>query len=403
MVTQTPLESKRTRPRLAFASRQSHLRPEGAYAVMARSQELEAKGRDIVHLEAGEPDFNGPLNASMAGIRAIASGQTRYSPPAGLTALREVIADVAGKRRGISITPKQVLISPGAKPTMFFSTLTLVEPGDEVIYPDPGFPTYEAMLRLAGGIPKPVPLLESNSFSFDLKAFDHLVNERTRLIILNSPNNPTGGVMPLKDIQHVAEAAKRYDCWVLSDEIYDQIVFDGIRATSIASLPGMAERTVISDGLSKTYAMHGWRLGYGIMPEPLAERVNLFFTHSFGCTAHATQIAAIEALTGPQDHVAMMVAQYERRRDIIVDGLNKLPGVHCLKPQGAFYVFPNIQKTGKSSSEVANLMLDHGVALLPGTAFGKYGEGYLRLSYANSIPNIQRALERMDKALKSLS
>jgi aspartate aminotransferase len=403
MVVQAPLEGTRKRPRMTFASRQSHLRPEGAYEVMAKSQELEAQGRDIVHLEAGEPDFNGPLNASMAGIRAIASGQTRYLPPAGLKQLREVIAVVAGKRRGISISPKQVLICPGAKPTMLFSTLTVVEPGDEVIYPDPGFPTYEAMLRLAGGIPKPVPLLESNSFSFDLEAFDRLVSERTRLIILNSPSNPTGGVMPLKDLQHVAEAAQRYDCWVLADEIYNQIIFDGLQVTSIASLPGMADRTVISDGFSKTYAMHGWRLGYGIMPEPLAERVNLYFTHAFGCTAHATQIAAIEALTGPQDHVAMMVAQYQRRRDIIVDGLNKLPGVHCLKPQGAFYVFPNIQKTGKTSSEIANLMLDHGVALLPGNAFGKYGEGYLRLSYATSIPNIQRGLERMDTALRSLS
>lgn len=379
------------------------MRPEGAYEVMARSQELESQGRDIIHLEAGEPDFNGPLNASMAGIRAISSGLTRYLPPAGLRQLREVIAGVAGKRRGISISPKQVLICPGAKPAMLFPTLTVVEPGDEVVYPDPGFPTYEAMLRLAGGIPKPVPLLESNSFSFDLDAFDRLLNERTRLIILNSPSNPTGGVMPLKDMQHVAEAAQRYDCWVLTDEIYNQIAFDGIRVTSIASLPGMAERTIISDGFSKTYAMHGWRLGYGIMPEPLAERVNLYFTHAFGCTAHATQIAAIEALTGPQDHVAMMVQQYQRRRDIIVDGLNKLPGVHCLKPQGAFYAFPNIQKTGKTSNEIANLMLDYGVALLPGNAFGKYGEGYLRLSYANSIPNIQRALERMDKALKTIS
>ena len=209
--------------------------------------------------------------------------------------------------------------------------------------------------------------------------------------------------MPLKDLEHIAEAAKRYDCWVLSDEIYNQIAFDGVQVTSIASLPGMAERTIISDGFSKTYAMHGWRLGYGIMPEPLAERVNLYFTHAFGCTAHATQIAAIEALTGPQDHVAMMISQYQRRRDIIVDGLNKLPRIHCLKPQGAFYVFPNIQKTGKTSSEIANLMLDHGVALLPGNAFGKYGEGYLRLSYANSIPNINRALERMDKALRTLN
>jgi aspartate/methionine/tyrosine aminotransferase len=399
MVAQAAIESKQKRSRMIFASRQAHLRPEGAYDVMARTQELERQGRSIVHLEAGEPDFNGPLNASMAGIRAISSGQTRYTTPAGLKPLREAIADIAGKRRGINIGPQQVLIGPGAKPTMFFSTLTLVDP-------DPGFPTYEAMLRLAGGIPKPVPLVESNKFSFDLDAFDRLVNERTRLIILNSPNNPTGGIIPLKDLQHIADAAKRYDCWVLSDEIYSQIVFDGLTATSIASLPGMAERmkerTIIVDGFSKTYSMTGWRLGYGIMPEALAERMNLFFTHAFGCTAHATQIAGIEALKGPQDHVAMMVAQYQRRRDIIVDGLNKLPGVRCLKPQGAFYVFPNIKDTGRTSDEVARVMLDHGVAVLPGPGFGKYGEGYLRLAYSNSIENIQLALERMNEALKSL-
>jgi aspartate/methionine/tyrosine aminotransferase len=356
----------------------------------------------MVHLEAGEPDFNAPPNAALAGIEAIASEQTRYVPPAGLTKLREAIANVAGKQRGISISAKQVLVSPGAKPAMFFPTLALIEPGDEVIYPDPGFPTYEAMLRVPGGVPKPVPLLESKSFSFDLDAFDRLVNERTRMIILNSPSNPTGGVIPLKDLQHIADAARRYDCWIMSDEIYTQIVFDGLTAPSIASLPGMAERTIIVDGFSKTYAMHGWRLGYGIMPEPLAERVRLFFTHGFGCTAQASQIAALEALTGPQDHVSMMVDAYQRRREIIVDGLNKLPGVHCLKPQGAFYAFPNIRETGKSSQEIANLLLDFGVALLPGSAFGKYGEGYLRLSYANSIPNIQRALERMEKALKSI-
>jgi len=400
MVTNVPQLTKRHKE--SFAHRQFHLRAEGAYEVMARSQELESKGRDIVHLEVGEPDFNGPPNASLAGIRAIANGQTRYLPPAGLTNLREIVADVAGKRRGISVSPKQVLISPGAKPAMFFSTLALVEPDDEVVYPDPGFPIYEAMLLVAGGIPKPVPLLESNAFSFDLEAFDRVVNERTRMIILNSPSNPTGGVIPSKDLEHIADAARRYDCWVLSDEIYSQIIFDGLSATSIASLPGMAERSIIVDGFSKTYAMHGWRLGYGIMPELLAERVKLLYTHAFGCTAHPSQIAAVEALTGPQDHVAMMVEQYRRRRDIIVDGLNKLPGVHCLKPPGAFYAFPNIQKTGKSSQEIANLFLDYGVAVLPGTAFGKYGEGYLRLSYANSISNIQRALERMDKALKSL-
>jgi len=396
------ISAQTERSKRSFAGRQTHLRPEGAYEVLARAQELEAKGHNIVHLELGEPDFNAPANASLAGIGAIASGQTRYVPPAGLTKLREAIARVAGERRGVTINPKQVLVSPGAKPAMFFPTLALIEPGDEVIYPDPGFPAYDATLLVAGGIPKPVPLLESRAFSFDLDAFDKLVSDRTRMIILNSPSNPTGGVMPLKDLEHIAETARRHDCWVMSDEIYTQIVFDGQIAHSIASLPGMMERTIIVDGFSKTYAMHGWRLGYGIMPEPLAERVRLFYTHAFGCTAQASQIAALEALEGPQDHVTMMVEQYKRRREIIVDGLNKLPGVHCLKPQGAFYVFPNIQKTGKSSQEIANLFLDFGVATLPGSSFGKYGEGYMRLSYANSIPNIEIALERMRKALNTL-
>jgi aspartate aminotransferase len=278
----------------------------------------------------------------------------------------------------------------------------LVDPGDEVVYPDPGFLTYEAVIGIAGGIPVPVPLVESNSFSFDLKTFDRLVNERTRLIILNSPSNPTGGVIPLADLKHIAETTQRFDCWVLSDEIYTQIAFDDITVPSIASLPGMAERTIIVDGFSKTYAMTGWRLGFGIMPEPLAKRIGLLLTHSVGCTAHFTQIAGLEALTGPQEQVAIMVAEYQRRRDLIVDGLNSLPGIHCLKPQGAFYAFPNIQETNKSSEEVSNLMLDGGVAVLPGSAFGSYGEGYLRAVFANSTENIKRALERMDNVLKRL-
>jgi aspartate aminotransferase len=387
---------------LPFGRRTDHLRPEGAYQVLARAQELEAKGHDIIHLEIGEPDFATPANACLAGIRAIAEGRTRYNPPAGLSSLREIIADIAGKKRGIHISPKQVVVGPGAKPGLFFPTLALVDLGDEVVYPNPGFPTYEAMIGVAGGTPVPVPLVESNSFSFDLKTFDRLVNERTRLIILNSPSNPTGGVIPLVDLEHIAKIAQRHDCWVLSDEIYGQIAFDGLAVPSIASVPGMAERTIIVDGFSKTYAMTGWRLGFSIMPEPLAERIGLLLTHSIGCTAHFTQIAGVEALTGPQEQVAAMVTEYQRRRDIIVDGLNSLPGIHCLKPQGAFYAFPNIQKTNKSSDELANLMLDGGVAVLPGSAFGEYGEGYLRLVFANSVENIKRALERMENVLKGL-
>jgi aspartate/methionine/tyrosine aminotransferase len=295
-----------------------------------------------------------------------------------------------------------VVVGPGAKPNLFFPTLAVVNPGDEVIYPNPGFPTYEAMIGIAGGVPVAVPLLESKAFSFDLEAFDRLINNRTRLIILNSPSNPTGGVIPLEDLQHIADAAQHYNSWVLSDEIYAKIIFDNRTVPSIASLPGMADRTIIMDGFSKTYAMTGWRLGFGIMPESLAAKVDLLMTHSVGCTAQFTQIAGIEALTGPQDYVRMMVQEYERRRNLLVSGLNSLPGIHCLKPEGTFYVFPNIQATGKSSLEIANRLLEYGVAVLPGPAFGKYGEGYLRLVFANSYENLERALERIDQALRNL-
>ncbi len=385
-----------------FATRTARLRPEGAYQVLARAQQLEAGGRDIIHLEIGEPDFTTPAHVSQAGIRAIADGRTRYNPPAGLTALREIIAEDAGRRRGMSIRPAQVVVSPGAKPNLFFPTLALVEPGDEVIYPDPGFPTYPAMIEVAGGVPVPVPLLEANSFSFDLEAFDRLVGPRTKLIILNSPGNPTGGVMPRADLEHVAATAQRHDCWVLSDEIYARMAFDGRAAPSIAALPGMAGRTIVVDGFSKTYAMTGWRLGFGIMPEALAARVELLLTHSIGCTAHFTQIAGLEAITGTQDDVDRMVAEYQRRRDLLVEGLNSLPGVRCQRPEGAFYAFPNVTAFGRSSAELANLLLDGGVAVLPGSAFGRYGEGYLRLVYANSMGNIERALERIAMVFKRL-
>jgi len=387
---------------MTFAQRTDHLKAEGAYQVLAKAQELEAQGKHIIHLEIGEPDFQTPPNVSMAGIRAIATGQTRYNPPPGMVALREKIAQYAGEQRGIQISPSQVIVGPGAKPNLFFSTLALVDPGDEVIYPNPGFPTYEAMISVAGGKAVPVPLLEENSFSFDLDAFDKLLTKKTKLIVLNSPSNPTGGVIPMADLEHIAEAAIRNDCWVLSDEIYAQLVYDGIKVPSIATLPGMAERTIIMDGFSKTYAMTGWRLGYGIMPEALAERVSLLLNHSVGCTAHFTQIAGIEALSGPQDYVAWMVKNYQQRRDLMINGLNNLPGIHCQTPQGAFYAFPNIRGTGKTSPELANLFLDGGVAVLPGSAFGEYGEGYLRLVFANSSENIELALERMHAVLNKI-
>lgn len=386
---------------MSFSSRTTHLKPEGAYQVLARANQLEEGGKEIIHLEIGQPDFATLENVSQAGIDAIRSGKTRYTPPAGMSSLREVLAEDAGQRRGIKIQPDEVIVSPGGKPNLFFPTLALVKPGDEVIYPNPGFPTYEAMIKVAGGVPVAVPLVEENSFSFDLIAFDERINERTKLIILNSPSNPTGGVIPSDDLKHIASQSEQYGCWVMSDEIYTRIVYDELEAPSIATLPGMRERTIIVDGYSKTYAMTGWRLGFGIMPRDLAARVGLLLTHSVGSTAHFTQIAGIEAVTGPQDMVSAMVTEYQLRRDVIVDGLNTIPGFTCQKPQGAFYAFPNITGTGMGSVELANLILEEaGVALLPGNSFGQYGEGYLRLSYANSIENIEKGIARIRTVIK---
>ena len=386
---------------MSYAQRTSHLKPEGAYQVLAKANKLEAAGREIVHFEIGQPDFDTFPNVSVAGIRAITEGKTRYTSPSGMPSLQQVIADDCGQRRGIHIDPAEVVVGPGAKPALFFPTLALIEPGDEVIYPNPGFPTYEAMIVVAGGVPVPVPLLEENNFSFDLDVFDQKVSSRTRMIIINSPSNPTGGVMPMADLEHIAQKAIEFDCWVMSDEIYARIVYDGLSVPSITSIPGMQERSIIVDGFSKTYAMTGWRLGYGIMPRELADKVGLLLTHSIGSTAQFTQFAGVEALLGKQGQVDVIVAEYQRRRDLIVAGLNNMPGVRCQSPQGAFYVFPNIKGTGMSSNECANLILDKaGVALLPGSSFGEYGEGYLRLSYANSIENIEKGLEKIQAVLK---
>ncbi len=386
-----------------FANRVSTLESEGAYAVLARSQELEAQGRIILHLEIGQPDFDTFANVSAAGIKAIQDGQTRYNPPAGLKLLREAIAVDAARRRNLDLKPAQVVVGPGAKPGLFFPTLALVEPGDEVIYPDPGFPTYAAMIAVAGGVPVPVPLREENDFSFDLVTFDTRISQKTKLIVLNSPANPTGGVIPLDDLKHIATKAQQCGAWVMSDEIYSRLVYDGKTAPSIASLPGMQERTVIVDGFSKTYAMTGWRLGYMILPEKLAERVELLLTHSIGCTATFTQIAGIAALTGPQDQAEATTTEYQRRRDRIVRGLNAIPGVSCRVPLGAFYVFPNVKSFGLSSSEIARRLLDEvGVAVLAGTDFGPHGEGYLRLCYATSTETIDQALKQMEKFFRSL-
>jgi len=385
---------------MSFAKRTQSLSSEGAYQVLAKAQALEKDGRDIIHLEIGQPDFKTFPNVSQAGIKAIQDGFTRYTPPIGMPALREVIAADAGKQRGLAFQPDNVVVSPGAKPNLFFPTLALVEEGDEVIYPNPGFPSYEAMIRVAGGKPVPVPLLEENQFSFDLRVFDEVISDKTKMIILNSPGNPTGGIMPLEDLEHIAEAAIKHDCWVISDEIYTRIVYDDCRADSIAGLPEMGERTIIMDGFSKTYAMTGWRLGFGIMPVELAQKVGLLLMHSVGSTAQFTQFAGIEALQGDQEQVEEVVRIYQKRRDAIVAGLNELPGISCQNPQGAFYAFPNIKEIGMTSQQAADHFLEAaGVALLPGSAFGKFGEGYLRLSYANSLENIQQALEKMAKAL----
>ena len=371
--------------------------------MLARAQALEAEGREIVHLEIGQPDVPTFGNVAQAGIRAIQEGYTRYNPPAGVGALREAIAEDAGRQRGIEVRPSQVVVGPGAKPALFFPTLALVRPGDEVIYPDPGFPTYAAMIGVAGGTPVPVPLREETDFAFDLEVFDRVVSDRTRMIVLNSPSNPTGGVLPTPVLEHIAGAALNHDAWVLSDEIYARMAFDGVPVPSIAALPGMRERTVICDGFSKTYAMTGWRLGFAIMPEPLAERVALLLTHSIGCTATFTQHAGLEALTGPQDQVEAVMAEYQRRRDVLVAGLNAIPGISCRVPQGAFYAFPNVTAFGHTSNWVADYLLDEaGVAVLPGTAFGDAGEGYLRLCFANSLENLEIALERIGAALGRL-
>lgn len=379
-----------------FAGRVVHLEAEGAYAVLARAQALEAQGQRILHLEIGQPDFATFEPISRAGQQAIQDGYTRYNPPAGLPELRRAIASEVSQRRGVQVQPEQVVIGPGAKPGLFFPLLALVSPGDEVIFPDPGFPSYAAVTGVAGGVAVPVPLVEDNNFSFDLKAFDRLVGARTRVIILNSPANPTGGVMPLADLEHIAEAARRFDCWVLSDEIYARLAYDGRDVPSILSLPGMQERAILVDGFSKTYAMTGWRLGYAVMPERLAGRVELLLTHSVGCTATFTQIAGLAALNGDQEPVEQVVCEYQRRRDLIVSGLNRIPGVSCRTPQGAFYVFPNIKAFGIKSAELAKRLLDEaGVAVLAGTDFGPGGEGYLRLCYAAAPALIAEALERL--------
>ena len=387
---------------MKLAQRMSRLGTETAFEVLAKAKALEAQGREIIHLEIGEPDFNTPANVVEAGIAGLRNGQTHYTPAAGVLPLRQTIADEVAKTRGIPVHPDQVVVVPGGKPIMFYAMLALCEAGDEVIYPNPGFPIYESMIRFSGATAVPIPLRMENDFGLDVAELRSLITDRTRLIILNSPANPTGGVVSSADLAQVAETALDRGIPVLSDEIYCRILYEGEFA-SIASVPGMAEQTIILDGFSKAYAMTGWRLGYGVMPVELARQITKLMVNSNSCTAAFTQTAGIEALSGPQESVEAMVAAFRRRRDLIVDGLNRIPGFRCLTPKGAFYVFPNIEGTGRHSQELADMLLyEAGVAALSGTCFGAYGEGFLRFSYANSEENLAKALDRIAAVVAKL-
>lgn len=387
---------------MKLAKRMERLGTETAFSVLAKAKALEARGREIIHLEIGEPDFPTPENIVEAGCRALRDGHTHYTPTAGISELREVIAADVSRSRGIPVDPEQVVVTPGGKPIMFFAILTLVEAGDEVLLPSPAFPIYESMVHFAGGRPVFVPLRQENDFRFDLDEFRAGLSERTKLVILNSPANPTGGVLTAGDIAGLAEILReRPDVFVLSDEIYSRLIYSGEFA-SITSQPGLGpdSRTIILDGFSKSYAMTGWRLGYGVMPKPLAEHISTLQVNSNSCTNAATQYAGIEALTGPQESVKEMLEEFRARRDLIVTGLNTLPGVECATPQGAFYAFPRITGTGHDTNDLADRLLEEaGVACLSGAGFGRYGEGHLRFSYANSRQNINRALERVGELL----
>src|SRR5579884_1105264 len=396
--TCTPARRRAQTPRrttMKFAERMGRLGTETAFEVLVRAKALEAQGRDVIHLEIGEPDFDTPENVIAAGCHALQHGYTHYTPSAGIPELREAIAKDASARRGVAFSPENVVVTPGGKPVMFFSILALVDEGDEVIYPNPGFPIYESMIDFVGGKPVPIQLEEARDFSLDVDKLCSLVNDRTRMIILNSPHNPTGGVLSRPELEAIADTVRRHpDLIVLSDEIYSRMLYDG-EHVSIASLPGMQERTIVLDGFSKIYAMTGWRLGYGLFPAELAPAIARLQTNSNSCTNAATQMAGLAALTGPQAACDEMVEEFRRRRDLIVAGLNDIPGLTCKTPRGAFYVFPNITGTGMTSREIADLLLyEAGVATLAGTSFGAFGEGYIRLSYANSMENLQKALDR---------
>jgi aspartate aminotransferase len=382
---------------MRLAERMSRIGVESAFDVLVRAKALEAQGQSIVHLEIGEPDFPTPEHIAEAGKKAIDDGWTHYGSSQGLLVLREAIAAEISRTRRIAIDPASVCVTPGAKPILFFLMMALLEAGDEVIYPDPGFPIYRSMIDFLGAVPKPIPLLEERGFSFDLDVLRSSLTERTRLLILNSPHNPTGGAIPRVDIEAIAELVRNHDLVVLSDEIYSRIVYDDVPPFSIASLPGMLEKTVILDGFSKTFAMTGWRIGYGVLPAYLVDAVNKLMVNSNSCTAMFTQFAALAALQGPQESVEKMVSEFRRRRDAFCAALNRVPGFQCSLPAGAFYAYPNISRTGVPSTRLADMLLtEAGVACLSGNSFGQYGNNYLRFSYANSLENLLEAARRIE-------
>lgn len=385
-----------------LAKRMHKLGSETAFEMLAKARALEAQGKEIIHLEIGEPDFPTPLNVIEKGREAMLAGKTKYTPSAGIIEARQVIADYIGRTRGYSVDPDEVVMTAGGKPIMFYAILAVVDPGDEVIYPNPGFPIYESVINFAGGIPVPIPLREENEFRLDIEELKSLITDKTKMLIINSPQNPTGGMLTKEDLQQIAEVLADRNIVILSDEIYENIVYEGT-PFSITSLPGMRERTIILNGFSKTYAMTGWRAGYGVMPKETAAHITKLVTNSTSCLAGFTQLACIEALTGPQDEVKNRTEQFRIRRDRIVEGLNTIPGLKCLKPKGAFYAFPNIKAFGKPSGEMADYLLyEAGVATLGGSSFGAHGEGYIRISYANSLENIEAAVARIREALIKL-
>jgi len=389
--------SREVQYELRLAERMSRLGTETAFEVLNKARALERQGKEIIHLEIGEPDFATPPNIVNAGIDALRAGWTHYGPSAGYPELREAIASEVSRTREVQVTPDEVVVVPGGKPIIFFSILALVNDGDEVIYPNPGFPIYESMIRYVGGRAVPIRLREEKDFAFDVDEFAGLINDRTRLIILNSPHNPTGGVLSKRGIEQIAEAIGDRDVFVLSDEIYSRLIFES-KHHSILAEPGFKERTILLDGFSKTYAMTGWRMGYGVMRADLAVQIARLMTNSNSCTASFTQMAGIEALRGDQGSVERMREEFRQRAEMFVAGLNRIRGFSCRVPKGAFYAFPNVTGTGRKSKALADALLEEtGVACLSGTSFGEFGEGYLRFSVANSIENLAKALERIER------